>query len=99
MHSKNNIIEIMNYDEAEEKVVQQIFELILYRYHTSSGNSMKSSDFVFNYVEFLYYKFHKMNINRGESRIVSPDWIKNKNLQENLKMMMMNVFITLQYLQ
>ena len=30
MHSKNNIIEIMNYDEAEEKVVQQIFELILY---------------------------------------------------------------------
>ena len=99
MHSKNNIIEIMNYDEAEEKVVQQIFELILYRYHTSSGNSMTSSDFVFDYVEFLYYKFHKMNINRGESHIVSPDWIKNKNLQENLKMMMMNVFITLQYLQ
>ena len=60
--------------------------------------SIKGSDFVFDYVKFIYYKFHKINLNRGESHIDSPDWVKNKNLQENLKIMMINAFNTLQYL-
>ena len=44
---------------------------------------MKASEFVFDYVHFLYYKFHKMNQNRGRSNIDSPDWIKNKKLTIN----------------
>ena len=43
--------------------------------------SMKSSEFVFNYVHVLYYKCHKRNPNRGGSNIDSPDWIKTKNQQ------------------
>ena len=39
---------------------------------------MKGSDFVFNYLHLLYYKCHKINPNRCESYIDSPDWIKNK---------------------
>ena len=39
----------------------------------------KSSEFVFNYVHLLYYKYHKINPNRGGSYIDSNDWIKNKN--------------------
>ena len=45
--------------------------------------SIKGSEFVFNYVLLLYYKCHKINPNRGGSYIDSPDWIKNKKATIN----------------
>ena len=42
---------------------------------------MKGCDFVFDYVHILYYKYHKINPNRGGSYIESSDWIKNKQQQ------------------
>ena len=36
---------------------------------------MKCSEFVFDYVNLLYYKCHKINLNCGGSYIDSPDWI------------------------
>ena len=39
---------------------------------------MRGSDFVFNYVQLLYYKCHKINLNRGGSYIDSSDWIKKQ---------------------
>ena len=45
---------------------------------------MKASEFVFDYVQLLYCKCHKINPNRGGSYIVSPDWIKNKKTIINL---------------
>ena len=39
---------------------------------------VKSSEFVFDYVHLMYYKCHKINLNRDGSYISSPDWIKNK---------------------
>ena len=44
---------------------------------------MKGSDFVFDYVQLLYYKCHKINPNRRESYIDSSDWIKNKKATIN----------------
>ena len=44
---------------------------------------MKGSEFVFNYVQLLYYKFHKINPNRGGSYMDSPDWVKNKKATVN----------------
>ena len=35
--------------------------------------SMKSSEFVFDYAHLLYYKCHKLNPNCGGSYIDSPD--------------------------
>ena len=40
---------------------------------------MKGSEFVFDYVHLLYYKFHKINPNHRGSYKDSPDWIKSKN--------------------
>ena len=40
--------------------------------------SMKGSEFVFNYIHLLYYKCHKINLNCGGLYIDSPDWIKVK---------------------
>ena len=39
---------------------------------------MKGSDFDFDGVNFLYYDFNKISINRGGSYIDSPQWLKNK---------------------
>ena len=39
---------------------------------------MKGSEFVLHYVHLLYYKCHKINLNRGVWSIDSPDWIKIK---------------------
>ena len=44
---------------------------------------MKGREFVFDYVQFLYYKCHKKKFSRGGSYIDSPDWIKNKKATIN----------------
>ena len=31
----------------------------------------------------MYYKYHKINLNRGGSYIDAPDWIKNKKATKN----------------
>ena len=45
--------------------------------------SMKCSEFVFDYVHLLYYKCHNINLNHGRSYIDSSDWIKNKKATIN----------------
>ena len=46
---------------------------------------MVGSKFVlyFRYVQLLYYKCHKINLNRGGSNVDSPYWIKNKKAAIN----------------
>ena len=39
---------------------------------------MRGSNFIFDSVQLMYYKCHKINFKRGGSYIDSPDWIKNK---------------------
>ena len=44
---------------------------------------MRGSDFVFDYVQLLNYKCHKISLNRVGSYIDSPDWIKTKKATIN----------------
>ena len=37
---------------------------------------MKGNDFMLDFVNFLHYKCHKINLDRGRSYIGSPNWIK-----------------------
>ena len=46
---------------------------------------MKGSNFAFDSIDLLYYKFHKISLNRGRSHIDSPEWIKNKKATINPK--------------
>ena len=39
---------------------------------------MRGSDFIFDCVNLLYYKCHKIIFKRGGSNIDSPVWIKRK---------------------
>ena len=46
---------------------------------------MKGSGFEFDGVNFLYYDFNKISLNRGGSYIDSPKWLKNKKSTINPK--------------
>ena len=69
MDSEKDTIKIMISDEADG---------IKNRYQNNI-ESMRGSDFVFDYVHLMYYKCHKINLNCGGSYIDSPDWIKSSN--------------------
>ena len=84
MHSKSDNIEVMTYDNTNE-VIKEIFELLLSRYQIGLETSMRGSYFIFNGVNLLYYKCHKINFKRGGSYIDSPDWIKMKKVMINPK--------------
>ena len=64
----------MSYDNANE-VVNELFESLLSRYKIGLEISMRGSDFIFDSVQLLYHKCHKINFKRGGS-YDSPDWIK-----------------------
>ena len=70
MHSKSDNIEIMINDEADE-VMEELFKSLLNRYQNNLEKSVSGS--VVDYVLLLYYKCHKINLNRGGSYIDFPD--------------------------
>ena len=57
MHAKSNIIEFMPYDNADE-VVDELFESLFSRYQIGHINEREC--FIFNSVQLLYYKCHKL---------------------------------------
>ena len=75
MHLKSDNIEVMTYDNSNE-VIEEIFESRLSRYQIGLETSMKGSDFIFDSVQLLYCKCHKISFKRDRSYIDSPDWIK-----------------------
>ena len=78
MHSKSENKEVMINDKADEGA-EELFESLLNRYQNHLKESVRSSEFVFDYVHLLYYKCHEINLNQGRSYIDSPYSIKNKN--------------------
>ena len=45
--------------------------------------SLKGSNFIFDYVNFLHYKFCKINLKHDGLFLDSSDWIKNKKATIN----------------
>ena len=68
MHSKTDNIEIMINDKVDEVIVE-LFESLHNSYKNNLEISMKRSEFVFDYVDLLYYKCQEINLNRGGSYI------------------------------
>ena len=71
MHSRSGNIKFQPCDNANE-VVDELFESLRSRYQESLETSV-GSDFVFDSVQLMYYKCHKVNFKRGGSYIVSPN--------------------------
>ena len=74
-------------------IVEEIFDSLLEKYQEKLKESMKNSNYVFDRVDVLFYKFHEINLNRGDSYIVPPEWLKIKRQQSLQKIKkMINTF-------
>ena len=79
MHTRRDKEEFINGSDTDE-IIEGPFESFLQKYEENSREKMKRSDFEFDGVNFLYYDFNKISINRGGSYIDSPQWLKNKKI-------------------
>ena len=77
MHTRSDNKEFMNGSDTDE-IIKELFKSLLQRYQENLQEKMRGSDFAFDGVNFLYYDFNKISINRGGSYIDSPKWLKNK---------------------
>ena len=77
MHSESDNIKILIGNETGQ-IIEDIFYSFLQRYQKGLEESTRGSKVVFDNVGSLYYKLHKINLNRGGSHIDSPKWLKNK---------------------
>ena len=84
MQSKSDSIEFISNDNANE-VVNELFESLLPKYQIGFKTSIRGSDFVFDSIQLFCYKCHKINFNRIDSYIDSPDWIKKKKSNNKSK--------------
>ena len=76
MHSKSDNIKFTSYNDINE-ACNELFDSLRSRYQINLETSMRESNFVFCSVQFLHYKYHKVNFRCGDSYINSPDWMKN----------------------
>lgn len=61
------------------------FSILLQKYKKCLEQSTRGSEFIFDSVDFLHYKFHKISLSRGRSCIDSSKWLKNKGAPINPK--------------
>ena len=64
INSRSNIIKFGSYNDANE-VVDELFESLRSRYQGNLETSINRSDFIFDSVQIMYYKCHKVNFNHG----------------------------------
>ena len=66
-------------------IIRELFESLLQRYQEGLEESMRRSEFVFDNVDVLCYKLHRISLNRSGSYIDSRKWLKNKKATINPK--------------
>ena len=84
MHSKSGHIKFLPYNNVIE-VLDKLFKSLFSRYQGNLETSMRGSDFIFDSVQLLYYKCHKINFRYGGSYIDSLDWIRNRKATKHPK--------------
>ena len=77
MHSKSNNIEFIS-DDNENEVVNELLESLLSKYQIGLEISMRGRDFIFDLVQILLHKCHKIKFKHGGSYIDSSVWIKKQ---------------------
>ena len=77
MHTKSDNIEIMM-DNETDQIIKESFKSLLQRYQKGLEEKMRGIELVFDRVDLLHYKLHKISLNRSGSDIDSPEWLKNK---------------------
>ena len=84
MHTRSDNEELMNGSDTDE-IIKGLFESFLQKYEENLQEKMRGLDFEIDGVNFVYYDFNKISINRGGSYIDSPKWLKDKKSTINPK--------------
>ena len=84
MHTRSDNIEIMIGDD-NDNIIEELFKSFIQKYEENLQNKMSGPDFEFDGVNFLYYDFNEISLNRGGSYIDSPKWLKDKKSTINPK--------------
>ena len=65
-----------------DEIIRELFESLLQRHQKDLEEKLKGSEFVFDSVDLLCYKLHKISLNRNGSYIDSPEWLKKMKRQQ-----------------
>ena len=84
MYTRSFCEEILSGSETEE-IMEKLIMHLLQKYQDNLQNKMKSSDFIFNGVNYLFYDLNRITISKGGSYIESPKWLKDKKCTINQK--------------
>ena len=84
MHTRSNNIEITIGDDNND-IIEELFKSFIQKYEENLQNKMRGSDLEFDGVNFLYYDFNEISLNRGGSYIDSQKWLKDKKSTINPK--------------
>ena len=84
MHTRNVNEEFMDGSNTDE-IIKELFKSLLQKYQENLQEKMKSSDFTFDGINYLYYDLNKISIIKGGSYIDSPKWLKDKKSTVNQK--------------
>ena len=84
MHTRSDNIEIIIGDDNDD-IIEEPFKSFLQKYEENLQNKMRGPDFEFDGVNFSYYDFNKISLNRGRSYIDSSKWLKDKKSTINPK--------------
>ena len=83
MHYVRDDMKIIIDYETDENI-EKCFDSLLQRYQKGLEEKLRGTEFIFDSVDLLYYKLHKISLNRGESYIDSPIWLKSKKATTDL---------------
>ena len=77
-------MKFMLYNHVNE-VANELFDSLHSRNQGNLETSIRVGDFIFDSVQMLYYKFHKVNYKPDGSYIDSLDWIRKKAINPKNK--------------
>ena len=84
MHTRSDNIEITIGDDNDD-FIEELLRSFLQKYEENLKNKMRGSDFEFDAVNFLFYDFNKISLNRDGSYLDSPKCLKDKKSTINPK--------------
>ena len=75
-------MEFTPYSDAS-KVVYERFESLRSKHQVNLETSMRGSNFIFDSVQLMYCKCHRVYFSRGGLHTDSSEWIKKKEKNNN----------------
>ena len=84
MHTKSDDIEIIIGNDIAE-IIEELFDSLLQKHQKGLLESMNGSEFYFESVSVMHYKYHKISLSCSGSYIHSSKWLKNKKPTINSK--------------